>query len=83
LFGDLDCDGDVDAVDALAILRFVAGLPPLVQQEPCDDVGASGAAFGDLDCDGDVDAVDALAVLRFVADLSPLIQQEPCPDVGT
>lgn len=25
--GDLDCDADVDAVDALAILRVVAGLP--------------------------------------------------------
>lgn len=83
VFGDMDCDGDVDAVDALAILRFVAGLPPLAQTEPCDDVGSAGAAFGDLDCDGDVDAVDALAVLGFVAGLSPLAQTEPCPDVGT
>ncbi len=24
--GDVDCDGDVDAVDALEILRFVVGL---------------------------------------------------------
>ena len=82
LFGDMDCDGDVDAVDALAILRFVAGLPPLGQTEPCSDVGSSGGVFGDLDCDGDVDAVDALAVLRFLAGLSPLTQQEPCSDVG-
>lgn len=27
LFGDIDCDGDVDAVDSLLILTFVAGLP--------------------------------------------------------
>ena len=26
LHGDVDCDGDVDAVDALTILRFVVGL---------------------------------------------------------
>jgi hypothetical protein len=25
--GDVDCDGDIDAVDALVILRHVAGLP--------------------------------------------------------
>jgi hypothetical protein len=25
---DVDCDADSDAVDALLILRFVAGLPP-------------------------------------------------------
>lgn len=27
LSGDVDCDGDVDSVDALKILRYVAGLP--------------------------------------------------------
>ena len=83
LFGDVNCDGSVDALDALAILRFTAGLPPLAQQEPCPDVGAAGAIPGDLDCDGDVDAVDALAVLRHVAALPPLQQNEPCNDIGT
>jgi hypothetical protein len=42
LFGDVDCDGDIDSVDALAILRFVAGLDPLAQTEPCTDVGSFG-----------------------------------------
>ena len=37
-FGDIDCDGDVDAVDALQILRFVAALP-VAQDEPCTNVG--------------------------------------------
>ena len=78
----MDCDGDVDAVDALAILRFVAGLPPLIQTEPCDDIGSAGGAFGDVDCDGDVDAVDALKVLRHVASL-PVQQTKPCQDIGT
>jgi hypothetical protein len=38
LMGDVDCDGDVDAVDALKILRFVVGLP-VSQTEPCPDIG--------------------------------------------
>ena len=36
--GDIDCDGDVDAVDALKDLRHVAALG-FVQTEPCTDVG--------------------------------------------
>ena len=38
--GDGDCDGDVDAVDALGDLLFVAALPLLSQVEPCTDIGA-------------------------------------------
>ena len=38
LFGDVDCDDDIDAVDALIILRFVVGLP-VSQTEPCPDIG--------------------------------------------
>lgn len=38
LWGDVDCDGDVDSVDALGILRSVAALP--VAQEPgCPMIG--------------------------------------------
>lgn len=36
--GDVDCDGDSDAVDALAILRYVAGLP-YVQAPGCQPLG--------------------------------------------
>jgi hypothetical protein len=39
LFGDNDCDGDVDLIDQQAILRFVAGMSPIAQEEPCPDVG--------------------------------------------
>jgi hypothetical protein len=88
-WGDNQCDGDVDPVDALADLRDVAGLPPVSQTEPCPDVrtivdveNASPHLWGDSDCDNDVDAVDALAILRNVAGLAPLAQTEPCPDVG-
>jgi len=40
-WGDVDCDGDVDAVDALNILRFVAALPSLETGPDCPDVGAA------------------------------------------
>ena len=82
LFGDIDCDGDVDSVDSLKTLRFVAGLP-FGQTEPCPDVGSEVASiFGDIDCDDDVDSVDSLKLLRFVAGL-PFGQIEPCPEVGS
>jgi hypothetical protein len=38
LMGDVDCDNNVTAADALKILRFLAGLP-VVQNEPCPDIG--------------------------------------------
>ena len=38
LFGDVDCDGDVDAVDGLLILRQVASLT-VAQLDPCPDIG--------------------------------------------
>jgi hypothetical protein len=80
--GDVDCDLDVDSVDALKQLRHVAGMS--VSQEPvCPQIGAEVASlFGDVDCDGDVDSVDALKVLRHVAGLW-VTQAEPCPDIGT
>lgn len=56
--GDAQCDGDVDSVDALTVLRAVAGVdePDCVEQ-------------ADVNCDGQVSAVDALWVLRYVAGL--------------
>ena len=87
-WGDNDCNGVVDAVDALKTLRDVAALP-YTQTEPCPDLGdevpvlAAGTnrLWGDVDCDGDVDAVDALGVLRFVAAL-PVNQEPGCPEMG-
>lgn len=95
--GDNDCDTtneedpDVDAVDALIGLQFVAALP-YNQQPDCVPIGNNLAPavlpagqppdhFGDIDCDLDVDAVDALQILRFVAGLS-VSQDEPCTDIG-
>jgi hypothetical protein len=58
LAGDADCDGAVDSVDALQVLRFVAGL----SEPDC-------LAAADVDCSGAVNSVDSLKILRFVAGL--------------
>jgi hypothetical protein len=73
LQGDVNCDDEVTAVDALFILRDVAQIPPPAE---CLDLA------GDVNCDGARTAVDALGVLRFVAGL-PVNQTEPCVDIGT
>ena len=81
VFGDVDCDDDVDAVDSLKELRWVAGLS-VSQTEPCPDIGSEVASlFGEVDCDDDVDAVDSLKLLRFVAGLS-VSQEAGCPVIG-
>ena len=56
--GDVDNNGKIQAVDALAVLRHVAKI------ETLDDTASLAA---DVDCDGKVKAVDALASLRYVA----------------
>ncbi len=66
--GDADCDRDADALDALQVLRNVAGLG-----EP-----ASCLAAGNLQCDDGIAAVDALMILRFAARL-PLNLPPGCP----
>lgn len=84
LWGDAVCDGDIDAVDMLAILTFIAGFDPLDQDEPCPDIGDLflDMAFADVLCDGDVDTIDVLAIGRFIAGLPPLASEPGCPDIG-
>ena len=43
--GDVDCDGDVDAVDALQDLRHVA-LLPVTQDDSCPEIGTTAAIPG-------------------------------------
>lgn len=78
--GDVDCDGDVDSVDGLNVLRHVAGLD-VVQKPGCPELATGAPPFGDVNCDGGVDAVDALSLLRAVAGL-PVVQPPGCAPIG-
>ena len=79
--GDVDCNGSVNSVDALKLLRNGAGLG-VTQTEPCPGIGTLTPKFGDVDCVSAVNSVDALKVLRDNAGLS-VSQAEPCADIGT
>ena len=69
--GDTDCDFDVDSVDALHILRYVALIG-----ERADCLG-----YGHTDCNGVLEATDALTILRSVGGFD--VQQPPgCPQIG-
>jgi hypothetical protein len=63
--GDANCSADVSALDALQVLRAVAGLAS-------DDC----AANGDINCNGSLSSVDALMILRVVASI--IQQPEAC-----
>ncbi|MEX1195621.1 MAG: hypothetical protein WD904_11220 [Dehalococcoidia bacterium] len=86
-WGDNNCSGNADPVDALLALRFDAGLPTNTGACPAmgvvvDVLGASPHPWGDIDCTGEVGPVDGLKLLRFDSGLS--VSQEPgCPLVGT
>ena len=67
----MNCDGVVNSVDALMILRSVAGLPVTAD---CLDTA------GDVDCDDDKDSVDSLKILRYVAGL-PVSQPQGCTPI--
>ena len=78
LCGDVDCDDDVDAVDALFILQYVVGARQASDQCPPPE-GHLYLPAGDVDCDDDVDAVDALFVLQYVVGQRPELCVCPGP----
>jgi hypothetical protein len=69
--GDLDCNARIDARDALAALRIVAGISG----------DACSAVTPDVNCNGLTDTGDALVILQYVADL-PARTGAGCPRVG-
>lgn len=86
-WGDVDCNGAVNAVDALKVQRFAASLS-VTQTEPCVEiatlVNADSIAtrpVGDVDCSTDVNSIDALKLQRFAAGLF-VSQTAPCPTIG-
>lgn len=68
LRGDQDCDNDVDAGDAIALLSHLANPPP----------SGIGTCEADVDCDGAIAAVDVLSILEIVADV-PFVFGASCP----
>jgi hypothetical protein len=71
--GDLNCDDDVSAIDALLILRLDAGL--LVPE--CE------TTWADVDCDGDITPIDAFLILFYEAGLiQPGFEIPGCPPIG-
>jgi hypothetical protein len=82
LVGNVDCDQDVDAVDALFILQYVVGLRSVTNQCPLP-AGTLYLPAADAQCDNDVDAVDALFVLQHVVGLRPELCSVGGPAVPT
>jgi hypothetical protein len=84
-FGNVDCGGGINSVDALKVLRYAAGLS-VSQTEPCADIGVdtlpNDELQGDVNCSNSVNSVDALLLLRYGAGLL-ITQSEPCPDIGS
>jgi glucose/arabinose dehydrogenase len=84
--GNVNCDGSVNSVDSLAVLRHSAGLGVL-QNEPCLNPGQprllpppDNDLMGDVNCFGGVNSIDALLILRAVAGLSTNIPPN-CPEI--
>lgn len=59
ILGDVDCNGEVNAVDANWVLQYSAGM---VDAVPCPDLA-------DMNGDGHIDAVDSTIILQKVAGL--------------
>jgi hypothetical protein len=85
IWGDHNCSGSADPVDALLNLRDDAGLPS--ETNECPEMGATvgvdgtDRTWGDFDCSGTADPVDGLKVLRFDAGLD-VARPDGCPDPG-
>jgi hypothetical protein len=85
-WGDNDCSGQVNPVDALFVLRGDAGLA--ANTGDCPDMGreieviaASPHIWGDVDCGDELTPVDSLKLLRFDVGLG-VAQAAGCPLIG-
>ncbi len=86
VWGDLNCSGGFDPVDALGALRFDAGLsfsqgPGCLALDQQVQVNGITVAYGDVDCNGAITPVDPLKILRKDAGLS-VSREAGCPEIG-
>ncbi|MGI8549295.1 MAG: dockerin type I repeat-containing protein, partial [Dehalococcoidia bacterium] len=75
VLGDVNCDRHVNAVDALCLLRAVAGLSGTTA---CPAISLHGGSSADINQDGAVTVLDALCILRSVAGLAATVA---CPKI--
>lgn len=69
--GDVDCDGDLDSVDALFTLQYTVDLRTNYGSCPLADSNTQlYASAGDINSDGQTDASDALIILQCAAGIS-------------
>jgi len=68
--GDVNCDGQIDAVDALFVLQYVVGMRDGSDQCP-PPIGTLYLPAANVNCDSIVDAVDALFILQHVVGMRP------------
>ncbi|OAI41416.1 hypothetical protein AYO38_03805 [bacterium SCGC AG-212-C10] len=89
LWGDVTCDGALDAGDALRLLRASSGLS-LSTSPSCFATGApvtiatvrGELPWGDVDCTASIDPGDALAVIRALAGITAT-PPAGCPSAGS
>ena len=65
VFGDVDCNGVADSVDALVIIQFTSVIKGRL---PC-------IRNGETNCDGRINALDAALILQYVAGLIDKLPQ--------
>ena len=63
--GDINCDGEIDVVDVLAVLNHILNTVPLI-----------GAPFDRADCNGDekIDVLDIVGLVNVILGISPACQ---------
>lgn len=93
-WGDLDCGGEIESVEALDPLRHVIGLYFMIPEGMCQDSplavfpetllrieGGPQVQWADVDCSGKISSVDALWILRYVVGLG-VPDFADCPEIG-
>lgn len=89
VWGDHDCSGGIDPLDALYGFRQAAEIVPAVPEgascpalgETVPAAGFGDLTWGDLDCDEDIDGDDALLILTHAAEF-PIETSQGCPEIG-